>query len=292
MFKPSSLNTCRSFTEGFERILAIEIPTKEEKTTVGKLVNRFAQDFLKRQNEIMKGNIPMEPVGLVISYICSRSGHFASLDDKVRQLLKEKNLEDLLKEDELDSFLKNIYKQQSKMYQDAKEKIQGFLKAVEDLRDSLKLLTESERLSKFETEFEKILREKAKIGRKGRDNILRDYGFFKKHIPIDAHEQRFILRTGIFHKYATLENSDPTNYDDLANALCRFCKEELKKLKVEGIPLSDAPGLVDLIIWYFSQEKTEKKISLKICAKKPRCKKCPLTDLCVFARMNELKIIR
>ena len=128
------------------------------------------------------------------------------------------------------------------------------------------------------------MEEKAKIGRKGRENIIRDCGYMKR-IPIDIHEQRFLVRTGIFHKYSSLKRADHTDYDHLAEALRCFCKEELKEIKLNGISLSNAPGVVDLIIWYFSQEKTEQKISLGICAKEPKCNECPLREnnLCLFA---------
>lgn len=149
----------------------------------------------------------------------------------------------------------------------------------------LKRWLKSERLKRFEQEMERILKTKARIGRKGRDVILRDCGFLN-HVPIDIHERRFLLRTGIFHKYASLTESDPTDYDDLAKAMRLFCKEELKGIEINGIPLSDAPGIVDLIIWSFSQEKTEQKKSLGICAKRPQCKKCPLQSLCLFAKSH------
>jgi hypothetical protein len=36
------------------------------------------------------------------------------------------------------------------------------------------------------------------LGEKGRDNYLRDFGYFKR-IPIDIHERRFLIRSGIYH---------------------------------------------------------------------------------------------
>jgi hypothetical protein len=127
------------------------------------------------------------------------------------------------------------------------------------------------------------------MGRKGCDNILRDCGFLN-HVPIDVHEKRFLLRTGIFHMYSSPNDSDPEDYDDLATTMRRFCENELKTLELDGVHLSQAPRLVDLIIWYFSQEKTEKKVSLGICAKNPQCKKCPLISLCLFARLNKTSV--
>lgn len=38
------------------------------------------------------------------------------------------------------------------------------------------------------------------LGDKGRDNYLRDFGYFKR-APLDRHEWRFIVRTGIYHHH-------------------------------------------------------------------------------------------
>lgn len=158
-----------------------------------------------------------------------------------------------------------------------------FLKAVKDLQGELGQWSKNERLNRFKEQFGEIMEKQAGIGIKGQNNLLRDCGFYD-HIPIDIHERRFLLRTGIFHKYASLDKSDPEDDEDLAKAFANFCKKELNTLQVEGVLLSDAPGLVDLIIWYFSQEKTEKQNSLAICAKNPQCGKCPLKLICLFAQ--------
>lgn len=269
-----------NFAEGFERISNLRLPGKKE--TVRDVINRDFNDFLKNKERVKEGKVPMQPVRMGISFICSRSGRWAYLDTKVREQLKERNPMDLLRDDELESFLDDVYARcDTRVYKDAKKKISQFLGAVKNLNDKLKRLPENERLKIFEEEFEKILKTKANIGRKGCDNILRDCGFFD-HIPVDIHERRFLLRTGIFHKYASPKASDPTDYDDLAKAMVSFCKEELKEVKINGRPLSNFPGMVDLIIWYFSQKRTEQP-SLGICSKDPQCEECPLKDVCFFA---------
>jgi len=106
------------------------------------------------------------------------------------------------------------------------------------------------------------------ISWKVRDNILRDCEFFNK-ILIDIHEARFLLRTGIFHEYAP-EDADPLNYDHLAQALRIFAKQELREIEIYEVKLSDAPGIVDLAIWLFSQEKTVEESALNICGKQTK----------------------
>jgi len=269
------------WSEGINRILDINLPKIDK--TIKDLISEYVRDFSNNKKSITQGKIPTDPVRLAISFICSRSGRWAALDAKVGKQMKRRKPLDLLKKRELNSFLDSIYaRRDSKIYKDTKIKISRFLKSLKKLESELSRLPESERLKMFEQRFENILESDAKIGRKGRDNLLRDCGFLN-HIPIDIHEQRFLLRTGTFHRYASLNESDPMDYDHLANAMRRFCEKELSTLRINGISLSDAPGLVDLIIWYFSQEKTEQKISLGICAKTTQCEKCPINILCLFA---------
>lgn len=270
------------FSQGIEKIL--DTPFPEGTGRIRDLINKCAKEFLSNKQYITEGKVPPEPVRLAIRHVCSRSGHLAKIAETAEKQLSEINPLNLLKERELESFLEKVYKSNSNMRQESKEKISRFLIAIEDLNDKLRQWPKSERLEKFEKEFKKILELKAKIGRKGCDNILRDCGFLKC-IPIDVHEQRFLIRTGIFHKYA-INGADPTDYDHLANSMSNFSKCELRKIDVNGIRLSEAPGLVDLIIWYFSQEKSKKELSLGICAKQPQCKNCPLNNLCHFAKCN------
>jgi len=52
----------------------------------------------------MQGKVPAGPVGLAISFICSRSGRWAALDNKAREQLKGRNPMDLLKRENLTRF--------------------------------------------------------------------------------------------------------------------------------------------------------------------------------------------
>jgi len=194
------------------------------------VIGRYVKEFLKNREQILKGNVPTPPVRIGISFICGRSGRWVAVAGKVREQLKDRNPIDLLKEEKLKSFLDKVYKRHdTRVYKDAGEKILNFLSALRNLDSELKKLSKNKRLKVFENKLEEILKTKAKIGRKGRDNILRDYGFFN-HVPIDVHEKRFLLRTGIFHKYASKEAADPTSYNDLADALKSFCKAELEEV--------------------------------------------------------------
>ena len=70
--------------------------------------------------------------------------------------------------------------------------------------------------------------------------IFYETAVFWNYVPIDIidiHEERFLLRTGIFHTYASINKSDPRDYDYLAIVMKAFCKKELKNLKIKKIPL-------------------------------------------------------
>ena len=272
-----------NFASGIKEILDITLPRQNK--TVKQLVGEYIEYFSKNKKIIMQGKVPKDPIQLAISYICSRSGRWVPVFEKADTQLRKRKIMSLLKKRELKSFLNDVYGQRGRGYKGAERKILQFLKALEGLSKELKLWSESERLKRFKDKLEEILEEKAKIGKKGIDNLLRDCGFFDR-VPIDIHEQRFLLRTGIFHKYALRKKSDPTDHNHLADAMKNFCNEQLAELEINGISLSDSPGIVDLIIWYFSQEKTEKEISLGICAKIPQCEKCPLRNACLFSKLH------
>ena len=246
-----------SFAEGFKNILELSLP--EGEGTLKDVIIDCLRECQRNSQKIERSRISEGPVRAAIGFICGRSGRWPYVYNEAMKFLKGKNPMDLLTKRELNSLLNNIYRKKGAGYRNAQKKITQFLTALKDLDRKLKQWHKSERLDKFEHEFERILEEKAKIGRKGIENIIRDCGYMKR-IPIDIHEQRFLVRTGIFHKYSSLKRADPTKYDHLAEALRRFCEEELKEIKLNGIILSDAPSVVDFIIWYFSQEKQSRKL--------------------------------
>lgn len=115
------------------------------------------------------------------------------------------------------------------------------------------------------------------LGEKGRDNYLRDLGYWDR-IPIDRHQKRFIVRTGIYHVFGGNESCDHLNYNHIHYALTKFCNNCLSDYVVEDIDLGNAPGVVDAFIWTFSAENL-----YNICGAMPQCSKCPLTDVCLYS---------
>jgi len=111
------------------------------------------------------------------------------------------------------------------------------------------------------------------FGPKCIDNYLRDMGYFDR-IPIDVHERRFLIRTGIFH-CCSKASSDPQDYYALHEALSSFCQQHLAGSTLAGIDLADSPGIMDGIIWKHCSKKEE-----NICGKDPKCfddpNVCPL----------------
>lgn len=118
------------------------------------------------------------------------------------------------------------------------------------------------------------------LGEKGRDNYLRDFGYYDR-IPIDVHEMRFIIRTGIYHACSSINMSDCLKKSDLQDALRRFCNNHLKGFMVEGIDLGNMPGITDLFIWSFCAEDR-----YNICGTTPKCEICKLKNVCLYALTN------
>ncbi|MEO0114819.1 MAG: hypothetical protein ABIK93_05035 [candidate division WOR-3 bacterium] len=115
------------------------------------------------------------------------------------------------------------------------------------------------------------------LGEKGRDNYLRDFGYWDR-IPMDRHEMRFIIRSGIYHACSSIAKSDPLEKSDLRDALNKFCATYLNGYQVEEIDLDKAPGIVDIFIWSFSAEDR-----YNICVATPKCEKCKLNGVCLYA---------
>ncbi len=118
------------------------------------------------------------------------------------------------------------------------------------------------------------------LGEKGRDNYLRDFGYWDR-IPIDIHEMRFIIRSGIYHTFSSIDKCDHLRKSDLHYALTRFCRECLNGYSAEGIDLGTAPGIVDGFIWSFSAIDI-----YNICGVSPKCEKCNLCNACLYSLAN------
>jgi hypothetical protein len=120
------------------------------------------------------------------------------------------------------------------------------------------------------------------LGEKGRDNYLRDFGHWDR-IPIDRHEMRFLVRTGIYHACGTRDHADHLVNDDLHRALTTFCSKFLSGFTVDDIDLGNAPGIVDLFIWTFCANPETSRHGLGICGAIPKCRGCRLASTCLFA---------
>ena len=118
------------------------------------------------------------------------------------------------------------------------------------------------------------------LGEKGRDDYLRSCGYWDR-VPMDRHEMRFIIRTGIYHVCSIKGRNDPLQKESLQNALARFCSNYLKSYTIFGIDLGNAPGIVDTFIWSFCSRRR-----YGICGSVPRCGECPLKETCLYAIVN------
>jgi len=123
------------------------------------------------------------------------------------------------------------------------------------------------------------------LGIKGVELLLRDMGYFDR-VPIDIHERRFLLRTGIALVYGS-SSRDPATPEFYSEALRRYCEENLRGLEILGIPLNKSPGIIDWAIWYFTCEKESRECKA-VCSSKPRCEICPLKNICDYAKLRNV----
>ena len=123
----------------------------------------------------------------------------------------------------------------------------------------------------------RVQRKKNLLEPKGADLYLRDVGFFDI-APVDLHQRRFLVRTGIFHAFALPGREDPLDYNSLQDALSMFCTICLTGKLVNGVDLGSAPGIVDLLIWFFCSDR-----NYEICGSTPRCSGCVLSSECLYS---------
>lgn len=141
-----------------------------------------------------------------------------------------------------------------------------------------KLLGDYPTLRDFTEELYSVRRngKKGLLENKGADHYLRDVGHWDI-IPIDVHERRFLVRTGIFHTFSLPGRQDPLGYGSLQDALSTFCLFCLQGKIFEGVDLSSRPGIVDLFIWFYCADK-----KYEICGSTPKCGECGLNDACLY----------
>lgn len=147
-----------------------------------------------------------------------------------------------------------------------------------------KLLTNYSTIEQFTKELYDLAKQgKTEVlGEKGRDNYLRDFGYLDR-IPMDRHEMRFIIRTGIYHANSVRNKSDPLKKSSLHESLTQFCSKYLGGKTVEEIDLGTAPGLVDIFIWTYCT-----KDRYSICGSSPKCNVCKLKRNCLYVVTNQL----
>lgn len=152
-------------------------------------------------------------------------------------------------------------------------------------KNASEFLTEYSTIRQFTDEQHALANEgKTKVlGKKGRDNYLRDFGYWDR-IPMDRHEKRFIIRTGIYHACDIENRNDPLRESYLHDALASFCSTHLKGKMVEGIDLSSAPGIVDIFIWSYCSRK-----KYNICGSTSKCDRCNLKGVCLYALTGSSK---
>lgn len=221
------------------------------------------QFFRKNKNTLERDPDSAEALGMIIELLKTNSWHFktpAHFHDDWESFVKKHGIN--FRTDEAKGELIRM------VGEDSRKKIEQLFTYPTLKQFTEKLYTLAQ---KGQTEV---------IGEKGRDNYLRDFGYWDR-IPIDVHEMRFIIRSGIYHACSAKDKSDHLEGEDLHDALARFCTEYLKNHVVEEIELGSAPGIVDIFIWSFSAEDR-----YNICGATPNCEKCNLKKVCLYALTN------
>ncbi len=108
------------------------------------------------------------------------------------------------------------------------DEISTWLKESDDMKDIRGWLEKGHKSIIGEGDREKALNEVFGKGQKGKNLLLRDVGYFDC-VPIDTHERRFVIRTGIFHIYKpeTGETHDPFDDEHIQKSIVQFCKNYL-----------------------------------------------------------------
>lgn len=252
---------------------------------IEEIVTRDTNTLLKNRRALKRESYPEEALTAIAKIIVTRSYYRPiywkklELETATYQMLKDGSLETLVESKLNDGGFKNT--------------ILGSLQALNEQleeNNTLKEWADERNEHAINGKRDPYLTKLKGVGHKGRDNMLRDLGYFKR-TPIDRHEVRFMVRVGIFHRYAP-RNADITmstekGYQGIHDALSNFAREELKGIKISNIELSEAPGIVDMAIWHFCCVK-ETESCLGICCSNPKCDEleCPIRNHCLFYRKN------
>lgn len=255
----------------------------EGQKSIEEIVAGETNTYLKNREALKRESYPEEALTVIVKMVVSRSYYRPVFWEKLElqkvthQMLEDGTLEKLVLLKQNDGVLRKT--------------ILGSLQALKgQLKEYNSIEEWANERNKYATNGEKDphLSKLKGVGYKGRDNLLRDLGYFNR-APIDRHEIRFMVRVGLLHRYAP-RNVDITmttekGYQGIHETLSNFAREELKGFKISNIDLSEAPGIVDLAIWLFCSVK-ETESSLGICSSNPKCDKCPITNHCLFYMEN------
>lgn len=251
--------------------------------SIEELVTDAIHSFKINRKSLEDGGFPDEALTSIVKIILTRSywrpiyWKRLGLNTVTYEMLKNGTIEGLVH-----SKLNN-----GRMRKTVLNSLQAFTEQLEKF-GALKEWTEERYNYVVRGKEDPYLKELKGVGLKGRDNMLRDLGYFDR-APIDRHEVRFMVRVGIFHKYAP-RNANITGrtgewYKSIHKTLSDFAGQELRGVEIENINLADSPGIVDMVIWYFCCSK-ESQNCLSICGSNPKCDECPIRNHCLFYREN------
>jgi len=242
------------------------------KDKFGREIKRDISSFVNRRGKLDTEPDCLDALSLLVELLVTNAWYYkkpASFDSYMNSFLARhcQNIRTVEARNELATL---VYKLSPPLIRDhAKDNIQ-------------KLLTDYSSFKQFtEQLYTLALKNETDIlGEKGRDNYLRDFGYWDR-IPIDRHEMRFMIRTGIYHVFSVRDENDPLEKRSFQHSLAFFCDVYLRGKPIEGIELSNAPGIVDIFIWsYCAKER------YAICGSTPRCHNCQLSDSCLLGCTN------
>lgn len=247
------------FTEGFKKAIGFMLNGKHSKKIKDDL-----QFFKDNKNRLQKDQDSLDALRLIIILIKTNSWRLKEPANFGSQM---------------DSF----FEKYGKNFRSSEAKKELIELVGERRKENVEeLLTNYSTIEQFTKKLYDLARQgkTAVLGEKGRDNYLRDFGYWDR-IPMDRHEMRFIIRTGIYHACSVKNQSDHLEKGHLHNALTRFCAQHLRGYEVEEIDLGEAPGIVDIFIWSYSAEDR-----YNICGSTPKCEECSLRDSCLYVLTN------
>ena len=259
-------------------LLDYQLPQNHRRT----IRDHVREDLRKCENRkalLERHEHPSEVLRLVVDLIVSRSYWRESRISKLHDRLEREGLRQLT----VDSLRSQEFRKILREF-DKNKKLQ-LVNHVENLLSqldghSMKTWLEQRHAKRLNSEQDPCLKAIG-FGPKGIDNLLRDCGFYDR-APIDIHEQRFLVRTGVFQRYSAY--GDPTSKSDLHTALSNFCHVELTEL---NDPDMSKPGIADLAIWHFCARG-----EADVCGDKPECGPCPLNLHCEFGKTHSQRVIK